>query len=423
MTAAHQPPISGGPGDAPNQYSISEALYEHSTPTPNWLRWSVPAAAAVVVFAAGFVVTRVVTESTAAADSGQNVVLVSRSYCGQGWNHPRAGTQVVYVRNNGSRAAEVQIVDPSTGAIFAEVEGLAPQTTRPLRVDLGGGRYALRCLLENTRVMTGPAVTIAGPAGPRGVRPVTSNDLAGPIDVYKAAVTAGIDRLGTYVTALDQAVTSGDRTAARRRWLTAHLEYERLGAAYDAFGDTGEAINGLPDGLAGGASDPEFTGFHRIEAGLWGTEAMPALAAYTRKLAGDVTTLRSEFTESQLEPRDFVLRAHEILEDTLHKELTGRTDRGSGSMLATARANVDGTRTVLAALRPVMASRYPGLGAAETKLTAFANLLDASRTPAGAWRPVTALSATERQRINAGIGDVLERLAPIATIADARRAD
>ncbi|GAA3156073.1 hypothetical protein GCM10017687_87630 [Streptomyces echinatus] len=57
-------------------------------------------------------------------------------------------------------------------------------------------------------------------------------------------------------------------------------------------------------------------------------------------------------------PRPAGLRAHEILENTVQFELTGRTDYGSGSNLATARANLDGTRAVLspaasAAHRPV----------------------------------------------------------------------
>ena len=33
--------------------------------------------------------------------------------------------------------------------------------------------------------------------------------------------------------------------------VTAHLDYQRLGAAYDAFGDLGDAIDGLPAGIPG----------------------------------------------------------------------------------------------------------------------------------------------------------------------------
>ena len=41
-------------------------------------------------------------------------------------------------------------------------------------------------------------------------------------------------------------------------WLTAQLTWERLGAAYGQFNDLGVAIDGLPQGLPQGVSDPGF---------------------------------------------------------------------------------------------------------------------------------------------------------------------
>ena len=43
---------------------------------------------------------------------------------------------------------------------------------------------------------------------------------------------------------LKNAIDRGDLAAARSAWLPAHLQYERLGAAYDAFG-----LGTAPDGV------------------------------------------------------------------------------------------------------------------------------------------------------------------------------
>src|SRR5439155_8300789 len=132
-------------------------------------------------------------------------------------------------------------------------------------------------------------------------------------------VTAGTD-------ALRAAVRSQDRAASEAAWLRAHLSYERLGAAYNAFGDSDGAINGTADGLPEGTADSGFTGFHRVENGLWHNEDMPALAPVADQLGSDVLKLREDFGAQQIDPNDIGLRAHEIMENTLQRELTGRTD-------------------------------------------------------------------------------------------------
>ncbi|WP_163567795.1 imelysin family protein [Fodinicola feengrottensis] len=152
-------------------------------------------------------------------------------------------------------------MDTANGAIYAEAEGLGPATTRPLRVSLPAGAYALRCVVEDNDPITGPTVRIAGAAKAAsvGVKPVTQNDLVGPVRDYQRLVLAGIGTLVQNTGALKQAVASGDRNAAQAWWLTAHLAYQRLGAAYDAFGDLDGSINGTTAGLAGGVADAGFT--------------------------------------------------------------------------------------------------------------------------------------------------------------------
>src|SRR5262249_2326415 len=111
--------------------------------------------------------------------------------------------------------------------------------TQPMAVTLGPGGYAVRCLIEDTDPINGPTVRVGGRdvAGNPAVVPVTTNDLLGPLKAYQAFLTSGIADLVIKTDTLDKAVRSGDLAAARADWLPAHLTYETLGAAYDAFGD------------------------------------------------------------------------------------------------------------------------------------------------------------------------------------------
>jgi iron uptake system component EfeO len=380
-------------------------------------RWVV----AVVVLAV--VAGAVVAWWPGGAEARDPEIAVSRSACGTGWTDPKPGPQTFHLHNTGSVTAEVDLIDPATGVIYGEVEGLGPATTRPLQVSLGNGSYAFRCLPEDAGAIVGPAVQVSGGAertGP-GVAPVTHNDLLGPLKAYHQHVTTGLGELVTNTGALKDAIHGGDRAASEAAWLTAHLTYERLGAAYDAFGDSDGVLNGTADGLPAGPADEGFTGFHRLEQGLWHGEEVGALAGVADRLDTDAHALQTSFGDSQVDGNDLGLRAHEIMENTLQFELTGRTDYGSGTNLATARANLDGTRAVLDVLRPLLAPRYPALPEVDTWLTRTQTTLDAAHHPDGTWTPLARLEPKQRQKLNADVSELTELLAPIAAIAEPRR--
>lgn len=350
-------------------------------------------------------------------------ISVSRSSCGLGWEDPKPGPQTFELHNTGTVTAEVDLIDPGTGTIFGEVEGLGPDTTRPMAVTLGNGEYAFRCLPDETSAIVGPVSKVTGGAERSGpsVVPVTSNDLLAPLKAYTEKVTAGLGTLVTDTDKLKSAVHSGDRAASQTAWLTAHLSYERLGAAYDAFGDSDGALNGTTAGLPRGTSDPGFTGFHRLEFGLWHGEQMEALGAVVDQLDTDGRKLREAFPSSQVDPNDLGLRAHEIVENALQFELTGKTDYGSGTNLATALANLDGTRAVLDVLRPLLIPRYPALPTADSWLARAQAAIQTARQADGSWTPVTQLAQPQRQKINGDVGQLTELLAPIAAITEPRR--
>ncbi|CAM5367664.1 imelysin family protein [Streptomyces abikoensis] len=345
--------------------------------------------------------------------------------CGHGWRHPRPGTHAFTLHNTSGTAAEVQLTDPRTGAVLGEAEGIAPGGERVMRARLGAGTYAFVCFGEDADPVTGPAVRIpgrtAGAAAPAAV-PLSAHDLVPAALEYQQWVTARLTRLVPATDALRAAVRAGDVPAARTRWLTAHLAYARLGAAYDAFGEAGEAVDRTTGGLPRGLRDPGFTGFHRVEHGLWHHERPATLLPAADRLAHDVRALRTAWAATRMDPADLGRRAHEILEDTLRAELTGRTDYGSGSALATARAHVDATRAVLDRLRPFLRTRYPGLPALDRRLGRLARTLDAhARAHHGGWTPLSRLDRTQRARIDAAVGDLTERLASVAALCDVRR--
>ncbi len=350
-------------------------------------------------------------------------VTVSRGNCGTGWKNPHSGPQTVQVSNVGTVTTEVDLIDPGTGGLYAAVEALAPNTTRPMQLTFGKASYAFRCLAEDTDAVTGPTIQVLDGAPPstKAVLPVGNQDLTGAVSAYHSYVTKGLATLAGTVTTLTQTLRGGDFAKSRSAWLTAHLAYERLGAAYDTFGDFADQIDGMPDGLPAGVKDPGFVGLRRIEYGLWHGQSPASLVPYGEKLGTAAAGLREDFPKERTDPNDLPLRSHEIMENALQFELTGQADQGSGTGLATIGANLDGTQAVLDALAPVMTKRYVGWSQVATWIAKTRALVAQGKRPDGTWVAPTALDRQTRQRLDAAVSQLVEVLAPIAAIGDVRR--
>jgi iron uptake system component EfeO len=387
---------------------------------PGVRRFPVVVTAAVVAVLAGCGPSRH-RAAKAPTTSPATTITVSVSQCGTGWTHPTVGHQSFRVHNTDTRDGEVFLVNAETGAVFGFVEPLGAGTTADLSVDLTGGQYAFRCVMQDSDVVTGPTVTLTGTAKvvSPSVLPVSQQQLIGPTKRYEAYVTGQLPGLATLVDKLRGDIVRGDSAGlarARADWRPAHLAYERLGAAYGAFGDADGEINGLPDGLPGGVHDRGFTGFHRIEYGLWHGQSAAALRPFADALARAVAGLRTTFPAAQIDPLEVSIRAHEITENALQFELTGQTDFGSGSNLATVRANLDGTETVLGLLDPLLRTRYAALPRLRRELTRAEHDLDSVRGV-----PLDRLARPQRERIDADISELSELLAPVAAICEPRR--
>ncbi|HEX4444558.1 MAG TPA: EfeM/EfeO family lipoprotein [Galbitalea sp.] len=376
------------------------------------------------LIAAGAAVGLVVGLSGCASTSGASAatrITVASEHCGDGWTDPRPGQQTFLLANSDIVTGEVFLVDGQSGAVYAYVDNVAPGATALLRVDLGSGHYSFRCAMSDEGVARGAQVTIPGNArgGSRPVQAVTDETLVPIAKKYDSWVASQLPGLVRLVTALDADLRSGDLNRARADWLPAHLDYERLGAAYGAFGETDTAINGLTTGLAGGVADPRFTGFHRIEYGLWHGHSAAALAPIGAGLLRDVRTLQSTIASSSVATLDLAIRSHEIAENALQFDLTGETDFGSGSSLASVSAELEGTTELLDLMTPVLASRYPDLGTAESALSRARRDVSAEFV-AGAWTSLESLGRTSRERIDADLSGLSALLAPIASIAEPR---
>jgi iron uptake system component EfeO len=355
------------------------------------------------------------TETTAGI-----AITVSPNLCGSGWRHPTTGLQTFQIHNTSTAPVDVSLMNAATGGVYAEIEALAPGTTRPMQVDVGSGQYAFQCDGNGYGQLIGPTTDVAGnvPDSQAAVPATVAQTLAATTS-EKTYIERGLATVAGQTTTLARDIDAGDLSAARTTWLTAHLSYERLGSAYGMFGDFDDEIDGTPEGLPHGVSDPSFTGFYRIEYGLWHGQSAAELTGPAHQLNKDVRALQTAYPGMVLYPQaalsDLALRTHEILEHTIRFQLSGADDFGSGTTLATADANIDATKAQLSMLRPLLVTQYPGLSSVYAWLNRLQRLIEAQHT-GGGWTPASKLTTSQREDIDSAAAEAVQLLAPIAVM-------
>ncbi len=246
-----------------------------------------------------------------------------------------------------------------------------------------------------------------------------------PMGFYTEYVEGLFTRLRPQLAALQNAIASGDVTAARHDWVTGHLLWLEIGqddGAYGAFGPLGGKIDATATGDVGGTASTRFTGFHKVEYDLFRTRDLTAAAhdaAVLSALVGSINqhTLNTDLALTSTSLDAWVLRCHEILEDALRDSLSDEDDYGSGTDLEDVGADVTATREMLSVLSGVITPRAPGLEAkGRAELSAIDTAIDAGHRPGTTWREPSALPLRARQRLNAAVGAALETLAPVSEL-------
>lgn len=233
-------------------------------------------------------------------------IVVSSSQCGRDWTPPRSGRTVFTVANTTPRTVfSVVLANAYQSRIFGQIEMLEPGTELPLDVVLPPGQYAFVCsttsglsLVSPLREVHGDPVTDAHP-----YTPVSDQLMQSAAHDYNQSLRPVMQQLLRDTDRLDAAVQSGRLGEARRLWIPAHLDYAKLGVAYDTFGRFNDEINQRPLGLPGGVHDPQFRGFLRLEYGLWHGEPQAKVAPVSTALDRSVHGLVTSFPKLTIPPR------------------------------------------------------------------------------------------------------------------------
>ena len=202
----------------------------------------------------------------------------------------------------------------------------------------------------------------------------------------------------------------------RGAWRTAYEDYLRLGGTYltGQLATLNQAIDGNAGGLTGGAASPEFTGFHRIEYGLWTGAAPQTLLPLAIRLGADLHKLHGILQQVSITPLEYATRTHEILEDAVRDLLSGVDVPWSGEGVVASAAGLEATEELVGTLRSVLKGREGVIPLLEVQLPALSATFHSLATAHGGRLPTNGqLTQQQSESLDAAMGAALEALAQV----------
>jgi iron uptake system component EfeO len=180
-------------------------------------------------------------------------------------------------------------------------------------------------------------------------------DLVVPISNYKIFVAKRVDRLVEQTAAFTAAVKAGDLKKAQALYAPTRVNYETIEPIAELFNDLDGSIDSRADDHEKKEADEGFTGFHRIEYGLFEKQSTGGLTQIAEKLNKDVVELQGRIKTLTIPPEKMVGGAAALIEEVGKTKITGEEDRYSHTDLFDFQANVDGAKKIVDLLRPLTA--------------------------------------------------------------------
>jgi iron uptake system component EfeO len=256
-------------------------------------------------------------------------------------------------------------------------------------------------------LLAGPMLLSRNPAL---AAPVSPLDLAGPIAQYKLYVIGEVKLLVEKTRQFTDAVKGGDLARAQALYSPARVHYERIEPLAELFSDLDTAIDSRADDHAQAEKDPDFTGFHRLEYGLFAQKSTEGLAPFADKLLADVQELQTRIQALTTPPDKVVGGAAALIEEVAATKISGEENRYSGTDLSDFQANVDGSKKIVDLLRALLQKADTALLAqVDGNFARVDAILARYRTPDG-FQNYEKLSQADRNALQAPITALAEDL-------------
>lgn len=316
------------------------------------------------------------SSSSSAKSAPEVTVDATDSACTLSATEAGTGPTTFVVTNNGTKVTEFYVYGEGD-RVLGEVENISPGLQRKLVVQFGEpGIYRTACKPG----MIGDGIRADFVVKGASAQADASGKFKQAADSYKKYVDGQTDELVTATTAFVSAIKAGDIASAKAKYPTTRTYYERIEPVAESFPDDLDPRIDLRE--ADVEPGQPWTGFHRLEKDLWVSGLQPDTNAIADQLLADIKELNQKVKSPDytIDSTQIAGGAQGLLDEVAASKITGEEDIFSHTDLWDFYANVEGSRTAVASVRPILDERDAELGKrVDQRFEAVDELLDRYR--------------------------------------------
>jgi FTR1 family protein len=316
-----------------------------------------------------------------------------------------AGPTTFEVSNDAtSRVSEFEVLQGSR--IIGEKENIVQGLSGKFTLNLKPGSYAVACPGGKTAA-TGTLEVGEGSVGTAGADPALKAATAS----YRSYVETQAAELVQRAEAFTAAIKAGDTAKAKSLFASTRQPYETIEPVAESFGTLDPELDARVNDVEQGQ---KWTGFHRIEQGLWVKGSTKGLSPVADKLLVDTRRLQAKTKGLSYEPEELANGANSLLDEVSASKITGEEDRYSHTDLTDFEANVAGSQTAFGLLAPALRRSDPQLAQTiERRFDAVTARLDTLKED-GEFPSYDTVGPAERRRLSQLVDALAEPLSKVA---------
>ena len=239
-------------------------------------------------------------------------------------------------------------------------------------------------------------------------------DLVGPVSDYKIYVTEKVDQLAVETAKFTDAIKKGDIATAKQLYAPTRVYYEAIEPIAELFSDLDASIDSRVDDHEAGVTAEDFTGFHRLEYGLYAQNSTQGLEALADGLLKDVKDLQARIAGLTFPPEKVVGGAAALLEEVAATKVSGEEDRYSHTDLYDFQGNIDGAKKIVDLFRPQIEGQDKAFAVKVDKnFATVEKILAKYKTPDGGFQTYDKVKDNDRKALIGPVNTLAEDLSTL----------
>lgn len=247
-----------------------------------------------------------------------------------------------------------------------------------------------------------------------------TDDLSAEVNEYREFVLDQQDQFLKETEKFVEAVKAGELEQAKTIYPLARMYFERSEPVAEVFGDLDPQIDGrLADLIEEGQGEEEWSGYHKIEYGLWVDNTTAGYEATADQLLAHVKELRAKVETVDVTAELMINGAVDLLNEVSTSKITGEEEIYSHTDLYDFKANIEGAEKIFTIFRSKLESKDADLvKSLDSSFQKINDLLAKYEDGKGGYVSYEALTEENTKELSEAVDQLGEPLSRMAVVVE-----